>query len=267
MLPPCANDDDVRDLFEASGFKVFVSLLPLSNPSLTLPRQQVVMVFSSMYAHNIGRAYVILESEHVAKAAVHHLNGAILFDRRVRLESNLQDLTRDTNRVSVSWGWTASEDPCELNAKLREPHLQPPKDIFRPVREGRRVAVDMPENTCRLPNELYSLFHNYNVERMGKKVLYKRKDGTSRTAVMIDFSTREEAEIAVKVYNKSLFKGERILVNKYQIPLKYLGGTSWDGGRRGGHYSGRDQGNAAGTNFERVSCHIQPSLSSMPCPS
>jgi hypothetical protein len=44
-------------------------------------------------------------------------------------------------------------------------------------------------------------------------------------------------------------------VSKYQIPMRHLG-ASWDGGLKGGHRSGRDQGSAVGTNYEHVSLFV-----------
>jgi hypothetical protein len=35
--------------------------------------------------------------------------------------------------------------------------------------------------------------------------------------------------------------------------MKTLGGVSWDSGSKAGHFSGRDQGSAADTNYKHVS--------------
>ena len=73
-----------------------------------------------------------------------------------------------------------------------------------------------------------------------------------RQCHFVDFATREEAEEVVQIFNGAKFANHKMEVSKYQIPMKHLG-TSWDGGLKGGHQSGRDQGNAAGTNYEFAS--------------
>ncbi|KAF2626714.1 hypothetical protein BU25DRAFT_449256 [Macroventuria anomochaeta] len=224
------------------------------------------MVFEAQTAHNIGKAWFVLASDDAAKAAIRDLHGAPLFDRRIRVSPYEKASDSKAKFNNFYWGWTASKDPRLANAKIRGPHLRPPKDIFRSIRQGRRVAIDMPRSVNHHPGELYALFHNYNIDSMGDFIEYRRKsDSGLRSTIMLDFTTREEADKSVHVFDEHKFKGMVLQVRKWQLPLKHLGGTSWDGGRPGIHYSGRDQGNAAGTNFEHVSFPMWCRLSSMHC--
>lgn len=149
-------------------------------------------------------------------------------------------------------GLDASKDPREEIVILRAPYLRPSKDIFWSVREGRRLGVDTPSDKRLHPVRLYALFHDYNVESMGDLIKYTRRPQRRHT-LPIDFYRVGEADQVVHVLDAVKFKGMTMEVRKWQIPMKYFGGTSWDGGRKGGHRSGRDQGNAVGTNFEYVS--------------
>ena len=99
--------------------------------------------------------------------------------------------------------------------------------------------------------DMYALLHNYNVECVSARVLYRQRY-IERHARSIDFATREEADTAQAVLDGFVYKGEKLIFRRWQLPRKYIG-VSWDNGRPGRHFSGeRDQGSAVGTNFERV---------------
>lgn len=68
----------------------------------------------------------------------------------------------------------------------------------------------------------------------------------------VHFATREEATIAMDSLDGTVLFGRRLRVVESQIPMKSLGGRSWDSALPGMHYSGRDQGSAVGTNFEAM---------------
>lgn len=134
---------------------------------------------------------------------------------------------------------------------------RPPVDIFRPVREGRRVVVDYAgmlrlEQSLLDTRRIYSMFHNYDVVSNIFTVHYKRKqDSRQRAAIHLAFCPRESADEAVSQLNKYKKDGIEHNVSKWQMPLKHIG-TSWDTGRKAGHFSRRDQGSAVATNLESV---------------
>jgi hypothetical protein len=141
----------------------------------------------------------------------------------------------------------------------------PPKDLFAPIREGKRLVFD---NVPTFPRKslnfgyktidfskpaLYKLLFSYNVTWVGDSVLYERKNDKIR-AINVDFATKDEAEHAWLKFNEFNWYGNIIGVAPWQIPMKHLG-VSWDSGRKVGHFSGRDQGSAVGTSFEEVHYH------------
>ena len=89
---------------------------------------------------------------------------------------------------------------------------------------------------------------------MGNKIHYKPKtdDRSSGWVIHVDFATYEEAASAKDSFHGHIFLGRPLRVNHWQIPMKYLGGLSWDSGRPRMHYSGRDQASATDTNFEAM---------------
>lgn len=212
------------------------------------------MLFDKALGLNYSKACVILANEKAAEAATQALNNAPLFYRRVKVSAYDSGSAMYSKRI-LTWGWTASKDSNPENVNLRAGCFQRPTNIFQPIREGRRVAFDTvaiyPPIT---PDVFYKYLHNYNVMCLAPKVLYMR-GLVWRQCNFVDFATREEAEEVVHIFNGAKFADFKMEVSKYQIPMRYLG-TSWDGGPKGGHRSGRDQGNAVGTNYEFVSLFI-----------
>jgi hypothetical protein len=130
----------------------------------------------------------------------------------------------------------------------RGPSLEPPKDVFAPLREQRTIAFSNFPDLPATDQRLYRLLHNSNVMWVDKQN-HKYRENLD---IYIQFATRGEAERAKQQYNGFTLEGRRLGVSTWQIPRKYLG-ASWDSGRGGVHYSGsRDQGSAVGTNFEEV---------------
>jgi RNA recognition motif-containing protein len=219
------------------------------------------MFYQGTTGNNFGRVTVVMADESTAKAAVDELDGAPLFDRRLvaRLfDIELARLAQPRQTKSATSGWVASR--TQYMNSFRAPLMSPPKNIFRLVREGRRVVMDVPQQANFFLSDTSALFYNYNVDAVSLEVVYEQKSSKSRRKCWhVDFSTREKADDAVRVFHKFKYKGSRLQVAKYQIPLKYLG-ASWDSGLPGAHFSGRDQGSAVGTNYEHVSLAVRTSV-------
>lgn len=134
---------------------------------------------------------------------------------------------------------------------LLGPRMSPPRNIFAPYREGRVVGVT--SSIKLVSTDMYKMFHAYDVDSLSSEIQYTRnRDKADITALMVSFATRREAEEVVQVFDGYKIQGHKLLVKPWQLPRKFLG-ASWDGGRGGGHFSGRDQGSAVGTKFESVS--------------
>lgn len=213
------------------------------------------MPFCKSSGLNYAWAVVTLANEKAAQAATQVLNNAPLFGRRVEVRAfELNTFTSST--PYLHWGWAASKDSRSENVILKAHSFQRPTNIFQAVREGRRVGFDTLEAPSSFTTTiLYKLLHNYNVMCVAKKILYTRKSVQRRCCIFVDFATREEADQVVQIFNGAKHEGFTLEVSKYQIPLRHLG-ASWDGGIKGGHRSGRDQGSAVDTNYEYVSLFV-----------
>jgi hypothetical protein len=220
--------------------------------------------------HNMGAAIVVLPDNATAVAAAQELQGAPLFDGKVQISMGLtrRKLNPFVNMPTLNWGWTATNNPDLSKVLGREILRDPPKDLFAPIREGKRLVFD---NVPTFPGEslnlevvkgfktidfskpvLYKLLFSYNVTWVGYSILYQRKnDKQTVRAMNVDFATRDEAEHARLKFNEFNWYGNIIGVAPWQVPMKHLG-VSWDSGRKARHFSGRDQGSAVGTNFEEV---------------
>jgi hypothetical protein len=231
------------------------------------------MSFTAERGHNRKACEVVMHDEATASAAIKELNGASLFDSKLEMSIKRQKRGQPERRPFLSTGWEASDRPEVGLAFLREPLLEPPKDLFAPVREGRRITFDNfpvlekevletssllggPKKTGPLVDVsqtlMYQLLHNYNVTSLSRTVLYLRKPEKSLIrALHVDFASKDEADHARLTFNNFSYHGSVLGVATWQIPMKHLG-VSWDSGRKGGHFSGRDQGSAVGTNFEEV---------------
>jgi hypothetical protein len=105
-----------------------------------------------------------------------------------------------------------------------------------------------------LRGRLYALLYNFNVTSVSRLVVHEpRSKEYSGVYIAIDFASYEEAETAKGRFDGQLLQSSPMKVFNWQPARRYLGGKSWDSGRGGAHFSGtRDQGSAAGTNFERM---------------
>lgn len=230
--------------------------------ALTLLSERIIMFFTRTTGFNTSVANVIMADESTAKAAVDELDGAALFDQKLGVRTIDGEMWKEKQhgRPSFTWGWEASKVLNHDDPLLRAPDMKVPKDIFRPIREGRRVLVDFPSAVQVRLRQIYGLFHSYNVDATSWNIKYTQKvGGKERSCYQVDFSTREEADDAVRVFHEYNLNGCRLHVAKYQIPLKYLG-ASWDSGLPGAHFSGRDRGSAVGTNYEHVSLALRTSV-------
>ncbi|KAH6638999.1 hypothetical protein C7974DRAFT_373291 [Boeremia exigua] len=232
-FPSAAIEEDLRNLFEESGFCV----------------QDVFMLYRPDTALSTRHATLILADDDAAQAAIRELDGAPLFDERIELEPLSGPFLVPPYRYfesTLDQGWTAGKSSDPLHWERRPPPLQRPRNIWKPYREGRVVALTA---GCEFDLfDMYELFHNYDVDclsgcfRTGQSEEYRN---------MIHFATRKEADEVIQLFDRSTLWGSRCRVSRWQIPLRFLG-NSWDNGPKGGHWSGRDQGSAAGTNFQSV---------------
>ena len=230
--------------------------------ALTLLSERIIMFFMRTTGCNPTVVNVIMADESTAKAAVDELHGAALFDQKLGVRTFDGEMWKEKKHrmINFTWGWVASKVLNYDDPNLRAPVMKAPKDIFRPIREGRRVVVDFPSAAQVCLGHIYALFHSYNVDATSWEIKYTQKvGGNKRSCYQVDFSTREEADDAVRVFHNYKLKGCRLHVAKYQIPLKYLG-ASWDSGLPGAHFSGRDRGSAVGTNYEHVSLALRTSV-------
>jgi hypothetical protein len=205
---------------------------------------------------------VVLRDVGSVDTAIAELDGACLFQQRVYLKKLTYRRARPAT-LMLFWGWLASTDPELSNANVRGPTTKPPKDVFAPVREQRRIGF---MNLCsrglnaggenQVPaREVYRLLHNYNVTYW-KPSMFQTTLSTGRKITQevsfVDFATRDEAKDVQDRFDGQMYNGHKLRVRPWQIPKKFLG-ASWDTGRGGEHFSGqRDQGSAVGTNYEEV---------------
>jgi len=105
------------------------------------------------------------------------------------------------------------------------------------------------QNMQHLHRQIYVWLYQSNVTSVST---IKVNANGALAAIYVDFETHEEAETARLSFDRTRIFGKPIRVFHWYPPMKYLGGLSWDAGRGGVHYSGRDAGSAAGTNFEQL---------------
>jgi len=204
------------------------------------------MSYDRSKGHSESPAFVVCRDKASALAAVSELDGAALFNQRLTLTSNPPILV-PSKLVYMRYGWFASTSPDYGKVETRGPSLEYPKDVFAPLREQRTVIFANFPDLPKTEFLLYPLLHNFNVTWVDIINLRDKIDLLGS----VQFATRDEAERAKQWYNGFILEGRRLVCHTWQIPRKYLG-VSWDSGRAGVHYSGRDQGSAVGTNFEEV---------------
>jgi hypothetical protein len=192
-----------------------------------------------------------------ADRAMHELNGAPLFTKRINVVPYLGfDVKLDSKgQYALSWGWYANKSKLLEDVRLRYPRTTPPRGIFDAYRESRSVAIirdDRPPD-YEVRRSIYTLLHAYDVLTMHVKHFYpsslKRSEAQSLCEVI--FATTEAAEMVCQTYNGIVWHGSKLRVGIRRPPTKILGG-SWEASENGAHYQPRDLGSAKGTNLEKV---------------
>jgi hypothetical protein len=113
-----------------------------------------------------------------------------------------------------------------------------PNDLFAPLRESRRLAIDnMPDlegsdnsaNPGSLAFEvgraafepLYSLFSSFDVAAVSRPVKYVPKNKRlSGWIVYLDLAAREDVERALLLNGRTI-AGRQVIVARAKIPMKY----------------------------------------------
>jgi hypothetical protein len=196
-----------------------------------------------------------------AEQAMSLLNHAPLFNGILELGVVLDTLPEVPYVWGHNRGWYASKNPSIWQAKLREPLWTPPKDLFAPLRESRRVVIEnMPHFEWREATPyryLYRLLHSFDVLCCSGLARYIPKSGNISGCFMkVDFATKQDADIAIDSFDQTIICDHTTLWSVSKLPLKYS--ESWDKNtslhRKLGHNkSGRDEGSAVDTNWETVS--------------
>jgi len=118
--PKFAIEQDYRRLLEDHGL----------NPGMILSTYRWNGFIRS---HTV---YAVMPTvEDVARAVV-KVQGALLFDTKVRVRLPYPDEGLFSKVPQIEWGWYATNGPGIENIRLRAPLLSPPVDIFRPIKEG-----------------------------------------------------------------------------------------------------------------------------------
>jgi hypothetical protein len=108
------------------------------------------MHYDRMTGWNSENCFVILRDCASVAPALLELHKAPLFDRRLQMEAveglRSQILSKDYQLVDLRRGWFANDQPDLQLVRIREPLMACPNDLFAPLRESRRLAVDnMPD--------------------------------------------------------------------------------------------------------------------------
>jgi len=116
--PKFAIEQDYRRLLEAHGL----------NPGMILATYR--------WKGFMRRVYAVMPTVEDAARAVVKVEGAILFETKVRVGAYSDEGGLDSEIPQIEWGWYATSGPGIENIRLRAPLLSPPVDIFRPIKEG-----------------------------------------------------------------------------------------------------------------------------------
>jgi hypothetical protein len=199
---------------------------------------------------------VVLRHSGQVAASIAELQGAAMFDRKIRIWAVDKIAPRITPegdrrfRLDLRNGWHATQDPRLLHVRIREHCMTYPSDVFAPLREGRRLALDnAPDQYLSgLYPEIYRLLHDFDDQSISRRIKYvPRTKNLSGWMVFVGFATREQADEARQL-DGSLIGGRKVRFAVAKPSLNYT--ISCDSGRSQGHYSERDTGSAVGTNFE-----------------
>ena len=101
--------------------------------------------------------HIVLRDSALVAPALVELNNAALFNRRIKLEPIPSDWVWSPppqRIVDLSRGWFASEKPDIELAKVREPLLVYPKDLFAPLRGKKSHTRTHETNTDFVPTSI-----------------------------------------------------------------------------------------------------------------
>jgi len=110
-------------------------------------RDRVLIYYDPSSGLNyLGNCHVVLRDSVMVAPAVVELNNAALFNKRIKLEPISSDwvpsLPKAWRVVDLARGWFASEKPDIELAKVREPLMVYPKDLFAPLR-GKKSQYEL----------------------------------------------------------------------------------------------------------------------------
>jgi len=215
---------------------------------LTAVSERVWIEHDPTSGYNTQQCDVTLARSEDVEPAIATLNKAVVFDRRISIARRTEEHHVGIDRrfrVGFQRGWFASRDPDILRARLREPLLAYPFNLFAPLRESRRVVLENLPYPLKAMNllysNIYSLLHGYNILGSGSFFRYKpRNPKLSGWAIKLDFTTKAEADEAILTYDGQMVGGRPVQMSISKPPMRYTA-VSWDGGRSGSHNSSRDR--------------------------
>jgi hypothetical protein len=113
-LASFAIEEDIRTLLEESGY----------HPEL------VLMQYSGISGKRYGRTVAVLRDEEEAHNACRELDGAPLFDKRVKI-TTWDGAKKVAERVptDLRWGWYATSSSRPPDLRHRAPLLSHPKNV------------------------------------------------------------------------------------------------------------------------------------------
>ena len=218
-----------------------------------------------------GYIIVVMSSPEEADRAVHEINGAPLYTKRINITlyrdiGGYHELggiktmsTRDS--YALTWGWYASKSNSLKDIRLRYPRTTPPHGVFDAHRESRSVAIiwDNRLPTQQVNKLTYGLLHTYDVLAVYVRMFYASTAEKSklpmceaeRSMCEVIFATTEAAEFVCQTYDRTVLHGSKCRVCLRKPPTRILGG-SWEASHNRAHYQPRDLGSAKGTNLEKV---------------
>ena len=175
------------------------------------------MSFDAEIGINFGFVYVVLENREAVEGAIREVDGTALFSQKVVMgPAKVLSEEKISKHPDLRRGWWAS-DSNHHHAKTLGVRQEPPKDIFRPRREGRTLTM-LDHGLGLPPPGIYSLLHKYNVECISKQVKYQdARNKTEKSLHNIPFATREEAAQALHGLDGSIWKGIKIQLHKWQL--------------------------------------------------
>ena len=209
-----------------------------------------------------GYIIVVMSSPEEADRAMHELNGAPLYTKRVNITLyrdmgvGLDGKKTMSTRGSypLTWGWYANKSNSLKDIRLRYPRTTPPHGVFDAHRESRSVAIiwDKRLATDEANKLTYGLLHVYDILAVYVRMFYdSTAEKSERSMSEVIFATTEAAEIVCHTYDRTVLHGSKIRVGLRKPTTRILGG-SWEASHNRAHYQPRDLGSAKGTNLEKV---------------